>query len=55
MRTIIWRGSITDLAPDVADLLTQEDGQLLIEELQRFQRLPHLHEKWAGSGHEDDT
>ncbi len=53
-RTVVWRGSITDLATDVADLLTPEEGQSLIEELQRFQRLPHLHEKWAGIGHTED-
>ncbi len=55
-RTIVWRGSITDLATDVADLLTPEEGRTLIDELQRFQRLPHLREKWAGNGHtKEDT
>ncbi len=50
-RTIPWRGSITDLATDVADLLTKEEWQKLIAELERFQQLPHLAKKWAGSGH----
>lgn len=53
-RTIPWRGSITDLATDVADLLTKKEGQKLIAELDRFQRLPHLADKWAGSGHTED-
>lgn len=51
--TIRWRGSVTDLATDVADLLTPEEGKKLISELQRFQTLPHLAHKWAGKGHEE--
>ncbi len=49
---IPWRGSITDLATDVAFLLTPEEGEQLIAELRRFQTLPHLREKWEGKGHE---
>lgn len=50
--TIIWRGSITDLATDVAYLLTKEQGEELMRELQRFQRMPHLADKWQGKGWE---
>ena len=49
---IPWRGSVTDLATDVAWLLTPEEGDELIRELQRFRRLPHLAEKWEGKGFE---
>lgn len=52
-RQIRWRGSITDLATDVADLLTPQEGAALIVELVRFHSEPHLRQKWAGSGHED--
>jgi hypothetical protein len=51
--TITWRGSVTDLATDVAGLLTPEEGQELIRELERFQREPYLRLKWQGKGHEE--
>ena len=51
-QTIPWRGSVTDLATDVAYLLTPEEGDALIRELSRFRSYPHLAEKWAGKGHE---
>lgn len=35
-RTIRYRGSITDLATDVAFEITAEKGRELIEELERF-------------------
>lgn len=47
-QTITWRGSITDLATDVAYLLTRQDGADLIHELQRFLTLPHLADKFQG-------
>ncbi len=50
---IQWRGSVTDLATDVAYLLTPEEGESLIRELLRFQEEPHLADKWAGRGHEE--
>lgn len=50
---IRWRGSISDLATDTAYLLTKEEGEQLIQELQRFQGLPHLQEKWKGRGREE--
>lgn len=49
--TIRWRGSLTDLATDVADLLTVEEGEQFVHELNRFLLLPHLQEKWQGKGH----
>lgn len=54
-RTIRWRGSITDLATDVADLLTPKEGRILIDELERFLRERHVRGKWAGRGHEVET
>lgn len=35
---LIWRGSITDLATDLAYLLTPEQGEALTKELERFLR-----------------
>ncbi len=50
---IIWRGSITDLATDVAYLLNKEDGKKLIDELNRFQNESHLADKWQDKGFEE--
>ena len=50
---IIWRGSVSDLATDTAYLLTKAEGEELIRELERFQRLPHLQEKWKARGREE--
>jgi len=52
--TITWRGSITDLATDVAWLLTPEEGKELVRELQRFQETApvYLLHRWGGKGHE---
>lgn len=50
--TITWRGSITDLATDVAWLLTPEEGRELVRELEAFQRDPRGKGKFAGKGHE---
>jgi hypothetical protein len=33
---ITWRGSVTDLATDCANLLTMEQGRELVAELERF-------------------
>lgn len=33
---LIWRGSVTDLATDIAYLLTPEQGERLARELDRF-------------------
>lgn len=35
---LIWRGSITDLATDIAYFLTPEQGEALAKELDRFLR-----------------
>ena len=48
---IRWRGSVTDLATDVAYLLTSEEGKTLVGELVRFQ--VSVPAKWAGKGHEE--
>ncbi len=50
---IIWRGSITDLATDVAYLLTIEQADELIKELRRFQNNTHLNDKFQGKGFEE--
>lgn len=44
---------MTDLATDVAYLLTKEEGEKLMAELHRFQTFPHLARKWQGKGHEE--
>ena len=51
--TIRWRGSITDLATDVAYLLTPEEGLRLAEQLKEFAESPRLStEKYRGKGYE---
>lgn len=52
--TITWRGSITDLATDVAWLLTPEEGKEFVRELERFQQKEpsYLLHKFGGKGHE---
>ncbi len=52
-KTIIWRGSITDLATDVADILTIDEADILIAELRRFQNTPILNDKYNGKGHKE--
>ncbi len=54
-QTIPWRGSVTDLATDVAWLLTPKGGKELISELQRFLDLPDEAHKWGGKGHRDEA
>lgn len=44
---ITWRGSVTDLATDIAYLLTPDQGRALTEELSRFQRTQK--QKFCGS------
>jgi hypothetical protein len=51
--TITWRGSITDLATDVAWLMTPAEGEEFVRELERFLRVPGEAHKWAGKGHEE--
>lgn len=46
MITIPWRGSVTDLATDCAALLTREQGEAFVRELERFLTLPHLSGKF---------
>jgi hypothetical protein len=51
---ITWRGSLSDLATDVAYLLTKQEGEQFMREIERFLLLPHLESKWCGEGHRED-
>lgn len=51
-RVIRYRGSITDLATDVAFEITAEKGQELIDELNRF--LNHEPNKFQNAAHKDN-
>ncbi len=50
---VLWRGSITDLATDIAFLLTPEEGERLRQAIDRLLTFPHLAHKWQGRGHEE--